>query len=211
MQITLIGAGPGGPGGLTGEGLLALQKADVVFGAPRLLKTLAAFCPGARQDCYLPEPVFKALRAHPEWKAPCVLLSGDVGFYSGAARLRAALQEAGYAVRSIAGVPSVACFAAALGRPWQAWHLVSAHGIACDPAAQLRLHAAVFFLTGGEGGVHRLLQAACDGGLANARAAVGEALSYPEQRVTAGTAAALCGQSFAPLSVLLLEREEDRG
>lgn len=31
MQITLIGAGPGGPGGLTGEGLLALQKADVVF------------------------------------------------------------------------------------------------------------------------------------------------------------------------------------
>ena len=60
-------------------------------------------------------------------------------------------------------------------------------------------------------GVHRLLQAACDGGFANARAAVGEALSYPEQRVTAGTAAALCGQSFAPLSVLLLEREEDRG
>ena len=41
--------------------------------------------------------------------------------------------------------------AAALGRPWQDWKLVSAHGCACDPVAECLTAGGkpVFFLTGG--------------------------------------------------------------
>lgn len=209
MQVTLIGAGPGGPGGLTAAGLEALRRADVVFGAPRLLDGLGLLCGGVQTPCYMPQPVLAELAAHPAWKRPCVLLSGDVGFYSGAARLRTALERAGYAVRSVAGVPSVACFAAALNRPWQAWRLVSAHGLACDAAAELRAHPAVFFLTGGAGGVQKLLAGLCAGGFPDARVTVGEALSYPEQKFTSGRADQLSSGEYLPLSVLLAESPQE--
>lgn len=208
MQVTLIGAGPGGSGGLTADGWDALRHADVVFGAPRLLKSIGDACYGIQVPAYLPDAVVTALTAHPAWRSPCVLLSGDLGFYSGATRLRAVLANAGYSVRSIAGLPTVACFAALLGRPWQDWRLVTAHGVVCDPAAELRAHPAVFFLTGGDGGVNKLLRGLCAGGFPDARVAVGENLSYPEEELTLGKADALCSRIFAPLSVLLAERPE---
>lgn len=208
MQVTLIGAGPGGPGGLTADGWKTLRHADAVFGAPRLLKSIGDACYGIQVPEYLPAPVLAALAAHPMWQSPCILLSGDVGFYSGATRLRTALVDAGYSVRSIAGLPTVACFAAALGRPWQDWRLVTAHGVACDPAAELHAHPTVFFLTGGDDGVNKLLHGLCAGGFPDARVAIGENLSYPEEKLTFGKADTLCNQSFAPLSVLLAERPE---
>ena len=42
----------------------------------------------------------------------------------------------GYSVRVLPGLSSVQLLAAAVGRPWQSWKLVSAHGRACDPVAE---------------------------------------------------------------------------
>ena len=39
-MVTLIGMGAGLPGSLTAEGLAALQKADLILGARRLLEHL---------------------------------------------------------------------------------------------------------------------------------------------------------------------------
>ena len=47
------------------------------------------------------------------------------------------------------GLSSVQLLAAAVGRPWQDWKLVSAHGRACDPVAEILAHPQVFFLTSG--------------------------------------------------------------
>ena len=55
----------------------------------------------------------------------------------------------GYSVRVLPGLSSVQLLAAAVGRPWQDWKLVSAHGRACDPVAEILAHPQVFFLTGG--------------------------------------------------------------
>ena len=64
-----------------------------------------------------------------------MVFSGDTGFYSGAAALCRALDDAGLPYTVQPGVSSVQLLAAALGRPWQGWRLVSAHGCACDPVA----------------------------------------------------------------------------
>ena len=55
------------------------------------------------------------------------------------------LRVMGYSVRVLPGLSSVQLLAAAVGRPWQDWKLVSAHGRACDPVAEVLAHPQVFF------------------------------------------------------------------
>ena len=43
-MVTLIGMGAGLPGSLTAEGLAALQQADLILGARRLLEHLPDGC-----------------------------------------------------------------------------------------------------------------------------------------------------------------------
>ena len=85
MKVTLIGMGCG-PETLTAEASGALAEADLCVGAARLLGYLPE-SDAARIAEYRPGAICALL----EEKAPeraCVLLSGDSGFYSGAAKLR---------------------------------------------------------------------------------------------------------------------------
>ena len=134
-----------------------------------------------------------------------VVLSGDTGFYSGAAGLLPLLQAAEIPVRVLPGVSSVQLLAARLGRPWQNWRLVSAHGVLCDPAAELAEGKPVFFLTGGTQGPSWVAARLRDAGLPDLPVTVGERLSLPGERITHTTAADCVAMSFDGLSVLLAE------
>ena len=135
-MITLIGMGSGTPGSLTAQGLAALQGADRILGAKRLLATLPEGCTGNRQALYKPDEILACLAAHPDEEIALVY-SGDTGFYSGASQLLPMLRAFGISCRVLPGLSSVQLLAAAVGRPWQDWTLVSAHGCAatrCPPA-----------------------------------------------------------------------------
>ena len=150
-MITLIGMGSGTPESLTAQGLAALQNAGLILGAKRLLEQLPQGCTEHRKALYQPEDVLAALAADPEVDAALVY-SGDTGFYSGAAQLLPMLRAFGISCRVLPGLSSVQLLAAAVGRSWQEWKLVSAHGCACDPVAECLTTGGkpVFFLTGGE-------------------------------------------------------------
>ena len=53
------------------------------------------------------------------------------------------------------GISILQYFAARLGRSWQDWRPVSAHGLSCDPVGEVlsARGSPVFFLTGGAGGL----------------------------------------------------------
>lgn len=125
----------------------------------------------------------------------------------GAAKLLPLLRVMGYSVRVLPGLSSVQLLAAAVGRPWQDWKLVSAHGRACDPVAEVLAHPQVFFLTGGGDTPATLCAKLTAAGLGAAHALVGENLGTPAEAIRFGLARELAEQSFAPLSVLLIERE----
>ena len=148
----------------------------------------------------------RVLAAQPDTDT-AVLYSGDTGFYSGAAKLLPLLRAMGYSVRVLPGLSSVQLLAAAVGRPWQDWKLVSAHGRACDPVAEVLAHPQVFFLTGGGDTPATLCAKLTAAGLGAAHALVGENLGTPAEAIRFGLARELAAQSFAPLSVLLIERE----
>ena len=203
-MVTLIGMGAGLSGSLTAEGLAALQQADLILGARRLLEHLPDGCTEHRKALYKPEEILTCLAEHPEGDT-ALLYSGDTGFYSGASGLLPMLRACGISCRVLPGISSVQLLAAAVGRPWQDWTLVSAHGCACDPVSACMNHKTVFFLTGGAETPATLCAALTAAGLGDAHALVGENLGTEAEAIRYGSAAELAGQSFAPLSVLLVE------
>ena len=203
-MISLIGMGSGCPESLTAQGLAALQSAGLILGAKRLLEHLPAGCTDNCKAVYKPEEILACLAAQPDTDT-AVLYSGDTGFYSGAAKLLPLLRVMGYSVRVLPGLSSVQLLAAAVGRPWQDWKLVSAHGRACDPVAEILAHPQVFFLTGGGDTPATLCAKLTAAGLGAAHALVGENLGTPDEKIHFGTAQELAGQTFASLSVLLVE------
>ena len=203
-MISLIGMGSGCPESLTAQGLAALQSAGLILGAKRLLEHLPAGCTDNCKAVYKPEDILACLTAQPDTDT-AVLYSGDTGFYSGAAKLLPLLRAMGYSVRVLPGLSSVQLLAAAVGRPWQDWMLVSAHGRACDPVAEVLAHPQVFFLTGGGDTPATLCAKLTAAGLGDAHALVGENLGTPDEKIHFGTAQELAGQTFASLSVLLVE------
>ena len=204
MKITLVGMGSGTPGSLTMQGLNALREAELIIGARRLLESLPDGCTGNRAPLYRIEEICALLRTT-EAAHVAVAYSGDTGFYSGASALCRALDAAGLPYMVCPGLSSVQLLAAALGRPWQDWTLVSAHGCACDPVSACMNHKTVFFLTGGAETPATLCAALTAAGLGDAHALVGENLGTPDEKIHFGTAQELAGQAFASLSVLLVE------
>ena len=205
-MVTLIGMGAGLSGSLTAEGLAALQQADLILGARRLLEHLPDGCTEHRKALYKPEEILTCLAEHPEGDT-ALLYSGDTGFYSGASGLLPMLRAFGISCRVLPGLSSVQLLAAAVGRPWQDWTLVSAHGCACDPVAECLTAGGkpVFFLTGGAETPASLCGRLAAAGLGDAHALVGENLGTPDEKIHFGTAQELAGQAFASLSVLLVE------
>ena len=205
-MVTLIGMGSGTPELLTAQGLAALQSADLIIGAKRLLEHLPTGCTENRKVLYKPEDILSCLSEFPAANA-ALLYSGDTGFYSGASKLLPMLRALGISARVLPGVSSVQLLSAAIGRPWQDWKLVSAHGCACDPVAECLTAEGrpVFFLTGGTETPATLCAKLTDAGLGDAHAIAGENLGTPQEHLAFGTAKTLAAKTFAPLSVLLIE------
>ena len=202
QTVTLIGMGASAAT-LTAEAREALGRAELVAGAQRLLDALPAGVTAERVPAVRPADVLAAVAGA---QNAAVLYSGDTGFYSGAAGLLARLKEAGIPARVLPGLSSVQMLAAALGRPWQDWKLVSAHGRPCDPVAAVCGGRPAFFLTGtGESGPAALCAQLAAAGLGTLPVTVGENLGLASRRIFAGTAAGAAGERFGPLAVLLAE------
>ena len=190
MNITLIGTGCGTPATLTEEGKHALWRADVIFGAARVLNGL----PDASKQTgdstrekmveAKPRQICDLLACYIEdsnIENAAIALSGDSGFYSGARILKERILERFgdiCPVEIIPGISSVQMLAARLGIPWQDWNLVSAHGVGCDPVYEIMKGRETFFLTGGKYTADVICRELAEAGLGELRVTVGENLSY---------------------------------
>ena len=181
-----------------------MEQAELVLGAERLLENLPEIENQKRAAATKSAELF-ALLTKSDAERPCVVFSGDTGFYSGASGLLALLREAGIDFRVLPGLSSVQLLASRLGKAWQDWTLCSAHGADCDPVAALMAGKPAFFLTGGKTTPASLCREIKVAGLGALRVAVGERLACQGERVVTLTAAACAELCFAPLSVLLVE------
>lgn len=207
MNVTLIGMGSGQPENLTLQGLAALRQADLILGARRLLAVLPAGCTENRAAAYRPDEVAELLQTSGAENAVLVY-SGDTGFYSGASSMMEKLEALGVRARVLPGLSSIQLLAAALGRPWQGWNLVSAHGRTCDPVAECMQGRPTFFLTGGSEDPATLCAQLTAEGFGDVQGVVGQCLGTPEEKIFRGSVKELAAGRFNSLSVLLVEAVE---
>ena len=218
-HIAIVGAGPGDPGLLSCAARDALRGADLVVGARRLVEgtggasragALPALFEGARTAVAArAADVAHALASDRDWVRACVLMSGDTGLFSGAeGTARAVADEPGLAdctVEVIPGISSASMLAARLGRPWQGWRFVTAHGAACDIVGEAARGGTVFLVTSGATGPAELCGRLVAAGLGDVEVVVAERLSYADERIESGTAAAFADRTFDPLNVMLVD------
>ena len=207
MNVTLIGMGSGQPENLTLQGLAALRQADLILGVRRLLAVLPAGCTENRAAAYRPDEVAELLQTSGAENAVLVY-SGDTGFYSGASSMMEKLEALGVRARVLPGLSSIQLLAAALGRPWQGWNLVSAHGRTCDPVAECMQGRPTFFLTGGSEDPATLCAQLEAEGFGDMQGVVGQCLGTPEEKLFRGSVKELAAGRFNSLSVLLVEAVE---
>ncbi|MCI8538091.1 MAG: precorrin-6y C5,15-methyltransferase (decarboxylating) subunit CbiE [Oscillospiraceae bacterium] len=201
MKVYLIGVGMGNPDTLTLGGKRAIEESELLIGAPRLLEDFEAPALG-KLPLVRSAEIAEALHSSGAETA-AVLLSGDVGFYSGAKNLYELLTDC--EVETIPGISAVVYFCAKLRTTWQDAFLVSAHGRAHNGVGEIQRHAKTFLLTGGDTKAEDICKGLRDRSLDEVKITVGERLSYPDERIVTGTAAELAEQTFADLSVMLAE------
>ena len=205
-KVTIIGAGPGNPDLLSRAALDAIDIADVVIGAHRALAGIDVPPDVVRCELVKTADIVAALTDAASWQRAVVVMTGDVGLFSGARRLVEALSgDARVDVRVIPGISSASYLAARLARPWQDWRFVSAHGVACDIVAEAERAGELFLATSGGEDPSRLSGELVQAGFGDARVTVAERLSYPDERITCATASEIAGQTFDDLNVMLIE------
>ena len=186
-QITLLGIGMGSRETLTLAGQKAVEEADLLIGAGRMVETVQGWYSGmSGTDTpdvlkeYRSEAIAAYIEAHPEYERIVILLSGDVGFYSGAKKL---LERLGDDTRVICGISSVVYFMSKIGLPWEDAKLVSAHGKDCNLISLIRQYPKVFSILGTGDGVAELAKKLDDYGMGEVRLYVGENLSYENEKI----------------------------
>lgn len=205
-KVTIIGAGPGNPDLLSRAALDAIDIADVVIGAHRALAGIDVPPDVVRCELVKTADIVAALTDSASWQRAVVVMTGDVGLFSGARRLVEALSgDAQVDVRVIPGISSASYLAARLARPWQDWRFASAHGVACDIVAEAERAGELFLATSGGEDPSRLSGELVQAGFGDARVTVAERLSYPDERITCATASEIAGQTFDDLNVMLIE------
>ena len=190
-----------GMNSVTGEAGRIIAAADVLIGAQRMLEAFAdlkkrSFC------AYRPREVAEIIENNDAARF-AVLMSGDVGFFSGAAALKNPLEA--YDVKLIAGVPTVSDFCAKLKMPWQDIKLASAHGVETNIASLVRRNRRVFCLTGGNTG--EIGETLTNAGLGDVTVHIGERLGYSDERITFTIASRLAEGEYDALTALIIENE----
>lgn len=205
--VTLVGIGMGNPSGMTIEAAEAIEEADLLVGAKRMLEAAG----DTKKPFYTDYDAYRIadyIAAHPEYVQVAVLLSGDIGFYSGAKRLYDALDGQGCEIRSLCGISSVVYFCGRLRLTWEDVCLKSAHGRYDNLVHAVKTSRKTFTLLSAAGSVADLCRELQEYGLSRVQVHIGERLGYAEEKITSGTPAELETGSYDGLCVALIENRE---
>ncbi len=204
-KITIAGIGMDGAATLTAEARNAIESADILMGAARMLEPFRAF--GKRTFTeYRAEELARFIEEN-EGADICVLMSGDSGFFSGTEQLVRLLEKRGMAAEVLPGISSLSYFAAKIDKPWQSMKVVDLHGSAANIARAGARNSLCFFLLGGENTPNSVCRRLCEYGLGELRVWVGSDLAYPSERIIQGTAQTLRETDISGLCVMVTENE----
>ena len=203
-SITLIGIGVGGEG-LTISAARRIADADIVIGARRMLDSVDTR--GKDTYCgYMPDDVLGYLEKNQQYRRAAILMSGDVGFYSGAKKLLSAINREVYDVDVESGISSLVYLCSKAETSWDDTYLTSAHGRDANIIGICSTHRKVFTLLSGEESVQAMCRQLFDYSM-DVTVTVGQDFGMPSEKIFTGTPSELLDQEFGSLCVALIINE----
>lgn len=196
MEICLAGIGMGSKDGQTQEVQHAIETADILLGAERMIERYSAKI--EKRPYYMTEQILpyleqlqeNGLTAQKDPLRVTVLFSGDTGFYSGCRKLYVALQETiaegalNAGVQILPGISSVVSLAARVGESYEDAAILSMHGKKLNRlSTTVESHEKVFLLTSGSEDIRKIGRLLAEAGLTDCEVIVGYQLSYPEENI----------------------------
>lgn len=210
QRISLVGIGMGTERTMTVQAAAAIEGADCLIGAERMLQAVRYLETAGGKPAfaeYRGGQIVAYIRQHPEYAKIAVLLSGDTGFYSGAKMLKERLEEEmpGCETRMVPGIASVSCLAAALQTSWEDAALVSLHGKDVDFIQTVSRNRKTFLLLGGKDTGRKVLKRFREYGMDEVLLHAGSRLSYPDERILSGRVRELADTDLDGLCTVLAE------
>ena len=208
-RLVIVGLGDDGLAGLTESARRIVQEADLILGAPAMLRLLDGLT--ARKvplDPDMPTALRQVREATASQRA--VLVSGgDPLFYGVARYLCDRLGKDQFEV-----VPHVSSMQLAFARVKESWEDAYLSSLAGRPLEaivdRIRTAEKVGLFSSDEHPPARVARALLDRGIDYFRAYVCENLGSPDERVTQAELAELASMEFDPLNVLILVRKPNR-
>ncbi len=212
-KVSIIGIGMGNPDTITVAGARLIQESQLLIGAKRMVESLGR---DEQKKVYAvaPEDIMTAIEGERQFESIAVLMSGDLGFFSGTKKLRECIRakygrdtgSENLEVTYIPGISSLSYISALTGISWDDAKVVSLHGRDWDYCKEVRENSKVFFLTDSqEHTVRNICRALTEEGLSRVKVTVGSRLSYDDEEVITGTAEELSKRDFHSLSVMFVE------
>ena len=210
-RISCIGIGMGTLDTLTHEAAQAIRSADILFGAKRILESVQGMegvvSPSAVAVVeYSGAKIAEYLAANPQYRNVVILMSGDVGFYSGARGIQSAFSKE--QVQYYCGISSVVYFASRIPTAWQDAKLISAHGKQVAVLNYVKRYPKLILLVSGKEDVERICGELDEAGQSQVRVTVGTNLSYREETIRRGSPADFLKCDTTGLHIMMLENPE---
>lgn len=199
-MVTIVGVGMGNIDTITLGGLKAIKSAQVLIAAKRLLAVFD-WSTALKFEAFLAEDIVKIIEEQHD-KNIVILVSGDVGFYSGAKNLYIAL--AAYKPNVISGISSLSYFCAKLKMSWDDVKVVSLHGREETFINIVRENPKVFLLLDHQHTVSWVCQKLMDYGLKAVDVYIGERLSYDDETIWYERPENCLGKNFSILAVMMI-------
>ena len=198
--INVIGIGMGG-NGLTLSAKQRIDGSDLIVGAKRMVESVVLGKDVLEE--YRADAIMEYLDANPKYRNVSVLMSGDIGFYSGAKKLLERVDRDVYDVNTEPGISSAVYLCSKIGTSWQDVYMTSAHGRDANLVGLSRIHGKVFTLLSEGDSVHEMARSFIDYGM-DVRITVGQDFGYDTERIVTGTPEEILAQSFGKLCVALI-------
>lgn len=196
-NVVLLGIGMGNPDTLTLEGKNAIDRAEILIGAKRVLEGIDTKV--TKLNAIESKRIADIIEES-NYTRYVVAFSGDTGFYSGANSLRPYLNN--HQVTVLPGISSLSYFSAKLGIPWEDTYVLSVHGRKNNVARGVSEHYKTFLLT--QGNVGEVCRELIQAGLDEVDIYAGQNLSYTDERIVKGRPVEIEKEEFPSLSVMLI-------
>ncbi|MEK6714518.1 MAG: precorrin-6y C5,15-methyltransferase (decarboxylating) subunit CbiE [Candidatus Omnitrophota bacterium] len=203
--VQIIGTGPGNRDYLLPIAKKAIEEADCLMGARRVL---SQFNYPKKEKVYFEGHIDKItpfIKNNLGEKKIAVLVSGDAGLYSFLGKISRAFKKKDYAV--ISGISSLQLAFAKIGESWEDAKIISLHGRKPQNLIEEAKNSRKMFLfLDAKFPPQKVARYLLDKGIKNKQAFVFENLSYPNERIIATDLKNLSKMDGFALCVMIIKK-----